>query len=277
MNSQRRRRWRLWIAAQMVTAARALEFFSVAIPRPDEFVACTRRSYTDPRWVAGLVKHSEIGLHPHEEALLDKFAPRAGVALVLGCGAGREAIALAKRGWQVVGVDFVQALIDAARARAVQAGVHVDWRCQDIARDLVVDRAFDVVCFFGLVYHLIPDRRRRVRLLTVCRQHLTRAGICLLPFAEPLAASDRVRRAHRWRRRLAWLVRGNLDCELGDRWQGGHLFFHSFTTREELIDEIAVAGFQVELHGDGTQPPVAILRPATTPPSLSVVLEAVSS
>ena len=253
---------------QMLRAARALKFFSIALPRPDDFLARTHGFYTDARCVADLVEKSQRGLAPYEASLLDKFAPCAGVALVLGCGAGREAIALAKRGWQVVGLDVVPALIDAASANAVRAGVRVDWHCQDMTRGFVVDRSFDLACLFGYVYNLIPDRQRRVRLLSACRQHLNDDGVCLLNFAQGPPASDRERRAHRWRRRLARLAGGNRECQLGDHWWGDRLFVHVFATVDELIEEAAEAGFHLELHSDGTH---AILRPVASRPLLSNV------
>ncbi|MFT4088836.1 MAG: methyltransferase domain-containing protein, partial [Gordonia sp. (in: high G+C Gram-positive bacteria)] len=42
-------------------------------------------------------------------------------ALDIGCGRGRHAVELAQRGWEVIGVDFVAAAIDDARARAAGA------------------------------------------------------------------------------------------------------------------------------------------------------------
>jgi SAM-dependent methyltransferase len=49
--------------------------------------------------------------------------PPYGKALDLGCGSGLWAVELAKRGWQVTGVDFVPKAVRRARERAQQAGV----------------------------------------------------------------------------------------------------------------------------------------------------------
>lgn len=51
--------------------------------------------------------------------------PPFGSALDLGCGTGRWSVELARRGWQVVGVDVVSKAIRAARRRALEAGVDV--------------------------------------------------------------------------------------------------------------------------------------------------------
>ena len=53
--------------------------------------------------------------------------PPYGRALDLGCGSGIWAVALAQRGWQVTGVDFVPKALRRARERAEQAEVEVEF------------------------------------------------------------------------------------------------------------------------------------------------------
>lgn len=79
-----------------------------------------------------------------------------GRALDLGCGRGMHAMALARRGWTVTGVDVVPRAIKDARERAAAAGVDVDLRVGDVtalSSDDVgsdVDFFLDVGCFHGL-------------------------------------------------------------------------------------------------------------------------------
>lgn len=76
-----------------------------------------------------------------------------GPALDLGCGTGRWSVELARRGWQVVGVDVVPKAIRAARRRAQAAGVDVAFFDGDVTklRDSGVGSGFsfflDVECF----------------------------------------------------------------------------------------------------------------------------------
>ena len=46
-----------------------------------------------------------------------------GRALDLGCGTGTNAVYLARRGWQVVGIDFIASAIRQGRRKARQAGL----------------------------------------------------------------------------------------------------------------------------------------------------------
>jgi len=76
-----------------------------------------------------------------------------GRALDLGCGEGVYAVYLAQQGFSVVAVDFVPAALDAARARAEQAGVEVEFREGDVV-DYEAPTAFDVVLDSGCLHHL---------------------------------------------------------------------------------------------------------------------------
>ncbi len=68
--------------------------------------------------------------------------------LDMGCGPGRHALGLAKRGLNVVGVDFSDKFIEFARAAADECGVadRTEFVVAD-ARDFVRARTFDAaVC-----------------------------------------------------------------------------------------------------------------------------------
>jgi len=64
--------------------------------------------------------------------------------LDIGCGTGRHSVELAKRGYNVVGIDLSESMLKRARQNASGAGVEVDFHCQD-ARNLSFDREFDLV------------------------------------------------------------------------------------------------------------------------------------
>jgi 2-polyprenyl-6-hydroxyphenyl methylase/3-demethylubiquinone-9 3-methyltransferase len=81
---------------------------------------------------------------------------RAGLRLLdVGCGAGLAAEALARRGFDVVGIDAAPSAIAAARAHAAAASVPVDYRVGD-AGDLAGE-TFDVVTALEVIEH-VPDQ-----------------------------------------------------------------------------------------------------------------------
>jgi 2-polyprenyl-3-methyl-5-hydroxy-6-metoxy-1,4-benzoquinol methylase len=63
--------------------------------------------------------------------------------LDIGCGTGRHAIELTKRGYNVTGVDLSEDQIKRAREKAKEAGVTIDFQTQD-ARNLPFDSEFDL-------------------------------------------------------------------------------------------------------------------------------------
>ena len=101
----------------------------------------------DRRWAeleaAGESVHGEADL---VEALLRDRRPDGGTVLDAGCGTGRVAVELDRRGIETVGVDLDPAMLDTARAKP--SGV--TWRQGDLAR-LDLGRRFDVVAAAGNV------------------------------------------------------------------------------------------------------------------------------
>jgi len=81
-----------------------------------------------------------------------------GRALELACGEGRNAIWLAKRGWQTTGVDFSGVAIERARKLAAEAGARVEWVCADAAEHEVEPGAFALVV---ISYLQVPAAERR--------------------------------------------------------------------------------------------------------------------
>lgn len=68
---------------------------------------------------------------------------RSSKILDVGCGTGRYAIELAKRGYAVTGMDLSEALLNSARQKAAEAGVTASFIRKD-ARELAFDSEFDI-------------------------------------------------------------------------------------------------------------------------------------
>jgi SAM-dependent methyltransferase len=98
------------------------------------------RTY-DQRW-ADL---ASAGHNVHGEAdLVESLDPRS--VLDAGCGTGRVAIELARRGVEVVGVDVDASMLDVARTKAPD----LTWTLGDLA-SVDLGRSFDVVVLAGNV------------------------------------------------------------------------------------------------------------------------------
>jgi len=103
-----------------------------------------------PRW--------DTGISPPELLeFIQQYPP--GRAIDLGCGTGTNAITLAKNGWQVTGVDFIGRALQAAREKARQAGVEVDFRQGNVAHLQGVSGPFDLVFDLGCFHSLSATDR----------------------------------------------------------------------------------------------------------------------
>src|SRR5690606_32631020 len=83
--------------------------------------------------------------HPNGALVAEVEGLSPGRALDVGCGEGADAIWMAQRGWEVVGVDISDVAIDRAVKVAADAGVTVDWRAVNLAVDPHEPGAYDLV------------------------------------------------------------------------------------------------------------------------------------
>jgi SAM-dependent methyltransferase len=102
--------------------------------------------------VFALFEREEEGRHPPFGPVLD-----------LGCGSGMWGVGLAKRGWQVTGVDFVPKALRRARRRARQAGVEMRLIEGDVTRlsEFDVGSDFPFLVDFGLFHDELTDEQRK--------------------------------------------------------------------------------------------------------------------
>lgn len=110
---------------------------------------------------------------PAFEALADAGAI-AGPVLDAGCGTGENALFLAARGFEVVGVDAVEAAVAAARRKALARGLEAEFRVHDALALEGLGRRFATVVDSGL-FHTFDDRERG-RFVTSLAAALTLGG-----------------------------------------------------------------------------------------------------
>jgi SAM-dependent methyltransferase len=132
----------------------------------------------DARWA----RLAATGAGVHGEAdLVDTLLGELGGDSVLdaGCGTGRVAIELARRGRSVVGVDADPEMLDAARAKDAE----IPWLLADLAElDAHVDQVFDVVLLAGNVM-IFLDRGSEVRVLGQLAARLAPGGVLVAGFS----------------------------------------------------------------------------------------------
>jgi SAM-dependent methyltransferase len=117
----------------------------------------------------------------------------AGPVLDAGCGTGENALFLAARGLEVVGVDAVPAAVEAARAKARERGLEVEFLVSDALRLGELGRSFATVIDSGL-FHTFDDDERLSYVRGLAAVLRPRGRACVLCFSEREAGSGGPRR-----------------------------------------------------------------------------------
>ena len=115
-------------------------------------------------------------VHGEANAVQALLSSRPGSVLDAGCGTGRIAIELARRGMDIVGIDLDARMLDQAREQAPD----LDWRLGDLAT-IDLDRTFDLILLAGnVMLFLTPGTEAQV-LRNMARQ-LAPAGMLVAGF-----------------------------------------------------------------------------------------------
>jgi SAM-dependent methyltransferase len=132
----------------------------------------------------------ECGGYAADLALWSALAREsAGPVLELGCGTGRVALHLAAEGFEVVGLDSEQPLLDALADRAAERGLEVETVRAD-ALSFELGRRFALICAPMQLAHLL-DAAGRSSLLRCAAAHLLPGGrVALALLAESLPSPD---------------------------------------------------------------------------------------
>jgi SAM-dependent methyltransferase len=130
----------------------------------------------------------ENGAYAGDLALWEELAAGAsGPVLELGCGTGRVALHLARRGHHVVAVDRDPSLVAAVGDRASEEGLDVEPAVAD-ARDLRLGRRFACVLAPMQLAHLLDGPAAREAMVSGLAAHLSDGGVAAIALLDPASA-----------------------------------------------------------------------------------------
>jgi SAM-dependent methyltransferase len=175
--------------------------------------------------------------------------------LVVGCGSGRDLLALLHLGYRADGLEPVGACVELARARLAAAGLTAEVQVADVTTATLTG-AYDVVLFSWFCYSYLPGRARRLGVLRTVRGHLAPGGRVVVSYV--LAAPGARTLPMRLARLAARLSRSDWRPEPGDvflrRNDSGYIHYEHRFRPDEIELEMREAGLVVTCHerdGDG--------------------------
>jgi SAM-dependent methyltransferase len=206
--------------------------------------------------------YRDSGLMDWERSLyLSTLVPGERV-LVVGCGTGRDLIALLRAGCRVDGIDIASDCVQTA-SRAVTARGLTAWLETGAIDGLALPCPYDGIIFSWYCYSYIPGRTARISALRRAREALADGGRIMISYVTPgFSRRDRFIAATR---AIARLTGSNWRPERGDVVMLSspgrrRLHYEHRFTRDELEAEARAAGLRVARH-DVSDHGLAVLTP----------------
>lgn len=254
---------RLYIGLFLLKISYYLRRIYLVILAPRDLIASNKLQYERPEFLRSF-GNPNFNLKEEEREVLEKYNIKKGRFLVLGCAGGRESIALAKIGLEVVGVDFVKKLIERAEENANVQGLKIVFEVCEITHFSPTRQDFDYAGIFSGGYSSIPTRKLRLRFLEQIKHALKDNGLFLVTFLYkkeiPPTYRTNILKA------IGYLTLGNLGYQAGDELWGKYEFIHFFYNKDDVQDELEEGGFGlVELRLLEPNIGYAIARPYTCP------------
>jgi SAM-dependent methyltransferase len=197
------------------------------------------------------------GLMPWEETLYGHALKPDDRIFLIGCGTGRDLIALLERGHQVSGLDPAPGVVALAREMLAREGLAAELQTASI-ETAALPGSFDAFVFSWYCYGYIPQMDNRVGVLRKLKAHLNPGGRIVISY---IPADPSLRRLPiRLTRLMARLTRSDWRPELGDALgtasgRPGAVHYEHHFTEGELEREARAAGLGVAFHeraDDGT-------------------------
>jgi SAM-dependent methyltransferase len=236
---------RLALARALVRLGGFVQSLALPVMRPPDIFELNRRQYARPDLLDTMVgeQYVDSGLTEGETEALERVSFRTGRLLDLGSGGGREAIALARKGYEVTCIDFSPALIKATKVHAARHGLRIEALTRELTRLDLPAESFDIAFLTAQMYSSLPGSKNRVRMLRGVADVLRPGGVFLLQFRwQPQAARSRIGAVVR---KLVAFLSFNAGYQAGDQLLGNPEFAHCFSSENSVRGEFERGGFDV--------------------------------
>jgi SAM-dependent methyltransferase len=232
--------WRL--STLLSRASTACACLAAGLLRRDDLRAAMQRQFSD---FGASPDEVDEGLNPFEVRVYAKWLPPSGRVLLVGSGAGRDLIGLARLGYAVAGIEQAPGLVDACRGHLARLGIAACVRA-GFVEAMEIDGQYDAVIFAPSCYSNMRSSEARVATLRRLRSHLAPGGRMVVHY---IATGSPSRLATALVRASTTIAIAGWTPEAGDSFSFRRLapdvpyFFHTFLAAE-VVSECASAALR---------------------------------
>ena len=146
--------------------------------RVEEHFSSVSERYHEKNYLEPVARGQYPDILVRHHRILEMVQDLEGRALDVGCGSGRLLLDLQRRGFEVTGVDYSPAMVEASRSLLLRAGSSPlpDLSVGDIERLEFPDASFDLVVAAGVIEYLPSDDRA----LSEIRRVLKPGGVAIV-------------------------------------------------------------------------------------------------
>lgn len=163
-----------------------------------------------------------------------------GIALDVGCGAGRAALYLQKKGLKVLAIDNSPLAVKVAKLRGVKSA-----RVVPIQNISTLRGPFDTIVMFGNNFGLFGGKQMARRLLRAMHRITSPGALIIAGATDPYTTTDPIHLAYLRRNRLRGRMSGQLRLRVRYRMTRGNWFDYLFASQEEVRALTARTGWEV--------------------------------
>ena len=206
-------------------------------------------------------------LFPAEREMFERFIPPRSRVLIVGCGGGRDLIALEALGHTMTGVEPSRSALEMCET-ALRGRGRTATLVRDFFEDARVSAPFDAIVFSHFCYSYIPESARRIACLRKAAGLLAPGGRVFVSYVVTGGPHPMLPRLARLSAALTgcdWRVEAGDAVSLRHEGMPRPCFFleHVFTGAE-IPEEIAAAGMEVVHHRSAADYPWIICGQSAT-------------
>jgi len=201
----------------------------------DKSIDIVKNHFSENIYIKEMFDRNNLGLRDWENVIVEKYFVRNnGNLLDIGCGTGREAMALTKLGFKVFGIDISEKEIEIAKEETLKEILDINFElCNGI--DLEFDNEyFDYSIIWAQTLGNIYTKKKRLKMLMENKRVLKKDGLLCFSTHDYDFVKNNYSQYTKGKRFYPY---SNSEC-----------YWKLFTT-EEIIKEINETGLKIEFCG----------------------------